>query len=259
MEGKEKLQPLMKCINAVLAIYGKRVGLNIQISSDIPVAAGLGSSAATAVSLAAGLSELLELGLSKEVINRLAYESEVMIHYTPSGVDNTISTYGGLLRYNKGWKNKIRRLRIKYDIPLLIADTGRPRNTGVQVSIVRSIYNNFPKLFLEILRVYDKIYRNAINAIKKRDLKELGLLMNINQGLLSAVGVSSIELDILVNIALDRGAYGAKLTGAGGGGCMITLVDKDRAHDLEKSISKYCKEVLFVSTDNKGVTAKIVK
>lgn len=253
LKAKSVFDPLFRTVRTLLGMYGGDLGLDIEINSEIPVAAGLGSSAATSVSLTAATAYLLGIDIDRRTINSISYESESIIHVTPSGVDNTIATYGGLIRYNRGWKRRILKLSIDYQIPILVGDTGISRNTGIQVSKVRLLANNYPDVFKYILRVYNELYKEAIATLRDKDLIRLGELMNINQGLLSSIGVSSQELERLISIAIEKGAYGAKLTGAGGGGCMIALVDRDRMDGVKWALDKASSLVLEASTDRYGV------
>jgi len=228
-EAKSKFEPIKLAVAKVLEKHGENVGLNIQINSTVPVAAGLGSSAAVVAAVTAAVGALLNVKMSKEDVFRTTFESEKIVHGTPSGIDPAISTFGGTLLFqmDTGFKP----LEVKADIPLVIGDTGVERSTRAQVEKVRSIKEKYPQIVEPVMLAAREIVLRAIDALKENDLETLGELMNINHALLYGVGVSDESLEWLVNAARKAGALGAKLTGAGGGGCMIALTKNE---DLER-------------------------
>jgi mevalonate kinase len=235
-EAKMKFEPVRQVAEKVLEKYGESIGLNIEISSTIPVAAGLGSSAAVVASVTAALGTLLNLQMSKEDIFKITYEAEKYVHGTPSGVDPAIATFGGILLFqmDTGFKP----LEAKTEIPLVIGETGVERSTRVQVEKVRDIRERFPQIVDPIMLAAREISLRAIDAFKENDLETLGSLMNVNHALLYGVGVSDESLEWLVNAARKAGALGAKLTGAGGGGCMIALARSERLDQVLEAIQR---------------------
>ncbi len=235
-EAKMKFEPVKLAAERVLETHGKNVGLNIEISSTVPVAAGLGSSAAVVAAVTAAVGALLDVKISKEDVFRITYEAEKIVHGTPSGIDPAISTFGGTLLFqmDTGFKP----LDVKMDIPLVIGDTGVERLTRVQVEKVREIKEKYPQVVDPIMLAAREIVLRAIDAIKENDLDALGDLMNINQALLCGVGVSDESLEWLINAARKAGALGAKLTGAGGGGCMIALAKNENLEQVLEAIQK---------------------
>jgi mevalonate kinase len=232
LDAERKLKPIYTVAINLLSMSDENVGFEIYVDSRIPVAAGLGSSAAVAVASAAALGKFLEINLSKEEIFRLAFESEKIIHGNPSGVDPAISTYGGILAYRRSIG--IERLSIDVDLPLVVGDTKIERVTGEMVSRVSKLRRRYPSIIDKVMDVGGDLVALGIKALKSGDLETLGELMNINHALLYTIGVSSDEIEKLVHAARRAGALGAKLTGAGGGGCIIALsrrVDLDRVAD----------------------------
>jgi mevalonate kinase len=219
-----------------MEIYGEKVGLSIEVNSTVPVAAGLGSSAAVAAAVAAAVGALLNVKMSKEDVFRIAYEAEKIMHGTPSGVDPAISTFGGamLFQIDTGFKP----LDVKADFPLVIGNTGVERSTKTQVSKVRSLRDKYPQIVELMMRTAREIVLRAVEALKKDDLETLGELMNINHALLYGLEVSDESLEWLINAARKAGALGAKLTGAGGGGCMIALANKDKVENVLDAVQK---------------------
>lgn len=235
-EAKMKFEPIKLAFERILEKYGEKVGLSIEINSTVPVAAGLGSSAAVVAAVTAAAGAFLNVKMSKEDIFRITYEAEKIVHGTPSGIDPAISTFGGVLLFqmDTGFKP----LDVKMDIPLVIGDTGVERSTRVQVEKVREIKEKYPQVVDPIMLAAREIVLKAIDAIKEKDLDALGDLMNINHALLSGVGVSDESLEWLVNAARKAGALGAKLTGAGGGGCMIALAKNERLEQILEAIQR---------------------
>ncbi len=235
-EAKMKFEPVKLAVNRVLETCGKNVGLDIEISSSVPVAAGLGSSAAVVAAVTTAVGALLNVKMSKEDVFRITYEAEKIVHGTPSGIDPAISTFGGTLLFqmDTGFKP----LEVKMDIPLVIGDTGVERLTRVQVEKVREVKEKYPQVVDQIMLAAREIVLRAIDAIKENDLDVLGDLMNINHALLYGIGVSDESLEWLINAARKAGALGAKLTGAGGGGCMIALARNERLEQVSEAIQK---------------------
>jgi mevalonate kinase len=250
-EAKLKFEPVKRVVEKVLEIYGEKVGLNIEVNSTVPVAAGLGSSAATAAAVTAAVNALLNLKISKEDIFRISYEAEKIVHGTPSGVDPAISTFGGTLLFQKD--TGFKPLDVKADIPLVIGDTGVPRSTRVQVAKVRNLKDKYPQIVEPIIRAAREIVLRAIEALKECDLKTLGDLMNLNHALLYGLGVSDESLEWLINAARKAGALGAKLTGAGGGGCMIALVEKDGFEQVLEAIQRAGGRSFIANKTDEGV------
>lgn len=250
-EAKLKFEPVKQAVEKILERRDEKVGLNIEITSNIPVAAGLGSSAAVVASVAAAVGELLNVKMSKEDIFKMTYEAEKAVHGTPSGVDPAIATFGGTLLFqmDTGFKP----IEVETEIPLVIGETGVERSTRVQVEKVRDIKHRFPQVIDPIMRAAREISLRAIDAFKENDLETLGSLMNINHALLYGVGVSDESLEWLVNAARKAGALGAKLTGAGGGGCMIALARNGRLEQVSEAIQRAGGRTFIAKKTDEGV------
>jgi mevalonate kinase len=250
-EAKSKFEPVKLAISKVTEKYGENVGLNVEIHSTVPVAAGLGSSAAVAAAVAAAVGELLNVKMTKEDILRAAFEAEKTVHGTPSGIDPAIATFGGTLFFqtDTGFKP----LDVHMDIPLVIGNTGVERSTRLQVEKVRSLKEKHPRIVDHIMWAAREIVLRAIDALKENDLETLGELMNINHALLYGVGVSDESLEWLINAARKQGALGAKLTGAGGGGCMIALTKDERLEQVLDAIQRAGGRGFVARKTNEGV------
>lgn len=235
-EAKMKFEPVKQAIEKVMEKHGQRVGLDIEINSTVPVGAGLGSSAAVIAATTAATGAILDVKLSKEDILRITYAAEKIVHGTPSGVDPAISTMGGtmLFQMDTGFKP----LEVKTNIPLIIGDTGVERSTRVQVEKVRDLVDKYPRVTEHLMKAAREIVLRAIEALKENDLETLGTMMNINHALLYGIGVSDESLEWLANAARKAGALGAKLTGAGGGGCMIALAREEKLEQVSEAIQR---------------------
>ncbi|MFX0033108.1 MAG: mevalonate kinase [Candidatus Hermodarchaeota archaeon] len=214
--------------------------LELTFSGDLVAASGVGASAAQCTSLARALNEEFNLNLNDEKINDAAYAGEMAYHGTPSGIDNTASTYGGLIWFVKnlnGGKNVIDRLTSAEKMNLVIADTGITASTAEVVSDVRRLKEKNQDKFKSIFKQYEKIAMNAKKALLKGKKNKVGKLMNQNHTLLQMLTVSGEINDKIVEIARNNGALGAKVTGTGRGGLVIALTsDLDSQMKISNAI-----------------------
>ena len=206
--------------------------IRIEVFPNVPRAMGLGGSAAMAVAVIRALDQHFRLGLSDVQVNALAYRCEEVAHGAPSGVDNTVATYGKLVLYKRGRQLEeapaIHELALTKPVPLVIGISGKESLTARTVGNVRSAWQRNPALYEGIFQQIDQLTLQGVDAMQQHDLERLGDLMNICHGLLNALRVSSRELEELVQIAREHGALGAKLTGGGGGGSIIALCPHNR-------------------------------
>lgn len=235
-EARIRFEPIKHAVGSILEMHGKQAGLDIEIDSSIPVSAGLGSSAAVVAASTAAAGALLDVKLSKEDIFRITYEAEGVAHGNASGVDPAVSTFGGaiLFQTDTGFKP----LDISTDIPLVIGNTGVERSTRIQVEKVRLTKEKYPRIIESMMKTAREVVLKAIDAFKENNLETLGTLMNINHALLYGIGVSDESLEWLINAARKAGALGAKLTGAGGGGCMIALSKDEKLQQILEAIQR---------------------
>jgi hydroxymethylglutaryl-CoA reductase len=215
-------------IGAVLTLIMSQLGISdrgadIHVRSRIPVAMGLGSSAALAVAIIRAFDKLLGLNMGDEAINKLAYKCEKLAHGKPSGIDNNIATYGEPVLYNKSSVTKNQSISLSEPLPIVIASSGIRGITKDQVAGVHSRFNKNKVLYTTIFDEIDELSIAGAIALKSCDYDTLGSLMNVCHGFLNALQVSTPELEKMVNIARSNGAIGAKLTGAGGGGSIVAL------------------------------------
>lgn len=198
-------------------------GFSIQVNSSLPRAMGLGSSAAIAVAITRALARLFERSVDDERVNAIAFECEKLAHGSPSGVDNTISTYATPMMFVGGDSPEVRTVELLETPPVVIGCGHTPGNTIEQVAGVRTRWTASPDRYDALFAEIDAISVDGADALRRSDYTRLGKLMNICHGLLNAIEVSTPELEHMVSIARANGAVGAKLTGAGGGGSIVAL------------------------------------
>lgn len=206
----------------------------LTLHSTSPIASGLGSGAAVSAALARALSEYLGQPLATEELSALVYEIEKLHHGTPSGIDNTVICYGKPVYFVRGRKPDI--FHTDEPFHLLIGDTGRPGSTKQTVGAVRVGWQQDPAAYQALFEQVGSLVQKARTAIENGQVAKLGPLMIENQRLLQRMGVSSPELNTLICAAVEAGAPGAKLSGGGGGGNMIALVNPDDVGTISRAL-----------------------
>ena len=209
--------------------------LTISVTSTVPVASGMGSGAAVAAAMVRALAGHLGASLSAEEISALVFETEVIHHGTPSGIDNTVVTHARPVYFARGCP--IELLRVRRPFSLVIGDTGVRSPTRVAVGDVRQSWVADPQRLEALFDRISVVVALARRAIEAGQVASLGGLMNQNQQLLRDIGVSSPELETLIAAALSAGAEGAKLCGAGRGGNMVALVSPESSAQVAASLS----------------------
>ena len=234
-QQKESINNIIKNMKIDLS----KKGIKIVLDGTLYCASGIGASAASCVAIARALNNHYNLNLTDEEINNIAYEGEKGYHGTPSGIDNTASTFGGLIWFEKGDDNVIDKISLSSPVEIVIANTGKVANTQAAVAGVRERKQKDPAKYDPIFDRAENIAYLAKNALLNEDFKEVGKLMYENHKLLQQIEVSSRELDFLVKLARDHGAFGAKLTDGGLGGNMIALTPgKNLQDDVANAIEK---------------------
>ena len=200
--------------------------MSIEVFPNVPRAMGLGGSSALAVSVIRALDQHFGLGLAAEEINDYAYECEQAAHGTPSGVDNTLATYGTTMLFRAasgGRRARFDELQLARPLPLVLGLTGKESLTATTVASVASAWRRNSRRYEAVFDQIEALTRAGADAARDGELGELGELMNLCHGYLNALQVSTRELEELVDIARRNGASGAKLTGGGGGGAIVAL------------------------------------
>ncbi len=226
--SEEKRLQQIESIERMLKAMGidPKIGLDIWIGGTLPGFSGLGASAASSVAIARAMAQELGMQISDEKINQIAYEAEKAYAGNPSGIDNTAATYGGLMWFKKemaGGPDKIEKLHMRRPVEIVIGSSGKVANTKAMVEGVSDRKKKNPEKYNSFFKQAESVAIAGRKALENYDLKKIGDLMNENHRLLQEIGVSNKELDFLVDLARKQGAFGAKLTGGGGGGCIIAL------------------------------------
>lgn len=210
--------------------------LQLRITSNIPIAAGLGSGAAVSVAVIRALSEFLGHPLPTEEISKLAYLAEKIYHGTPSGIDNTVISYCQPIFFTRGKPFEV--LKLAEPFTLIIADSGQRSLTAEVVADVRNKWQKYPTQHEKIFDAIGDITNQARYFLENGPIESLGPLMTTNHHYLQEMDISSLELDYLVKTAKNVGASGAKLSGSGRGGNMIALVDSENASQVAEALQK---------------------
>lgn len=241
------MRPFFHIVSETLGKFDQNKGMEISIKSEIPAGIGLGSSSAACVAVAASVSGLFGK-IPKEEILKMAIVAERVIFPDASGADSAVSTFGGLMSYDK---NGFEKISCNNDFNLVIANSNQIHDTREVVNKVREFKRKNEDLFLKLCRQETEIVNDALSALRGNDLNKLGLLMSKNQELLDQVKVSTTKLDLLISEA-KKTSYGAKITGAGGGGCIISLVDKSNSDATVENLGKFS-ECFVAKTDYDGL------
>ncbi len=224
-------------------------GINITIESEIPSGVGLGSSSACCVAAAGSISKLFT-NFSKEEILSLAIEAEKTIFKETSGADCTVSTYGGIIEYDK--KSGFRKIDTKTDLHLVIVNTKIPHSTKKVVTKVKEFIDKNEKTFSDLCEQEMKLIEKANLALNSGDLKSIGEAMIQNQKYLDQIGVSNEILGGLIDDA-NKTSFGSKITGAGDGGCIIAIVDESNLEKTLENLQRKNYECFSVQIDTKGM------
>jgi mevalonate kinase len=222
IQQKESIERMLK----TMGINPEKASLEILLGGNLPSFSGIGASAASSVAIARAIAEEFDLDLPDEKINDIAYEAEKAYAGTPSGIDNTAATYGGLIWFKRnlsGGPDTIEKLTIREPLEIVIGNTGIVADTKEMVAGVAARKKRNPEKYNPLFKQAEDLAFIARSTLEEFDLRKVGKLMNENHRLLQEIEVSSKELDFLVNLAREQGAFGAKLTGGGGGGCMVAL------------------------------------
>jgi len=206
-----------------LDLSSEGLELTVRVSSQIPIARGLGSGAAIATALVRALAHHYGRFITASAISDLTYQTEIVFHGTPSGIDNTVVAFEKPVYFVKGERMDI--FWVGRPFTLLVADTGVPSRTRDTVADVRQQWQADRPRYETLFDGVEQVVDAAKQAIAVGDVEALGSLMNENQFLLREIGVSSSELDRLIEVARETGAKGAKLSGGGRGGCLIALAN----------------------------------
>jgi len=234
---------------------GTPFGVSITTKSEFSNSYGLGSSSAVTVATLKALSNITGCKADLPMIFKMSYNTVLEAQEgIGSGADIAAAAYGGTLYYAAG--GKVIESITNQKLPLVIGYSGKKASTTEYARKVKRLRNQFPELFNFILHGIENIVNDAKEALKHGDYEKAGRLMNFNQEYLHAIGVSNYELDFLISAAKLNGAYGAKLSGAGGGDCMIALASEENQTRVENAILQSGipnAELLLIQSSAEGV------
>ncbi|MEZ4225320.1 MAG: mevalonate kinase [Polyangiaceae bacterium] len=204
----------------------------VHVRLEIPAGAGLGASAAIAVASARAVLDAQEDGDDREGrVLAAAQEFESVFHGTPSGIDTAAAACEGCIWFVKGHPPE--PLRIATPLSLAVGIAGPPASTKQMVDSVRALKLRRPELVDKTLAGIEALTKNARLCLEAGDVQGLGKLLDLNQMLLAGLHVSTTEIEEACALARGAGALGSKLTGAGGGGAVIALVEHDPSAVLD--------------------------
>ena len=223
-------------------------GIDIDIQSDIPIGAGLGSSSACCVAAAASISNLFS-ELEKNQILNIAIEAERTIFPNTSGADCTVSVFGGIIGYQKDSGYKI--IETDHEFDFIVVNSKKPHSTSIVVDRVNKFKSSNEKIFRELCEEETRLIDKVTDSLQTFDLETIGKCMSQNQIFLEQLGVSNDQLLEIIKL-IEKETFGAKITGAGDGGCIIALTDKNK----KESVLEYMKtehEAYSVTIDKTGM------
>lgn len=229
-EIESQFRPFYYLADKMIQKYKEKFGIEITITSEIPSGVGLGSSSACCVASAAAISGLFTKN-SKEEILQMAIEAEKTIFPNNSGADSTVCTYGGLIQYDK--KRGFSKIDTEINFDLIIANSKIKHSTKEVVSYVKNFKENNEERFAIICNEVNRLVEDVLICIKNNDLEGIGRNMTKNQKYLESIGVSNEKLREMIALS-NKSSFGAKLTGAGDGGCIFSLADKN---NLQKTVN----------------------
>lgn len=230
-------------------------GLRVTTRSEFSALFGFGSSSASAVCTVKGLAELSGTQLTNKELFEAAYETVLAVQGKGSGFDVAAALYGGTLYFVTGGK-VVEPINVD-DIPLVIGYTGVKADTVTLIKAVSDKASRHPETIEDIYSNIGKIVEEAHTALKAKTWPLVGELMNFDQGMLESLGVSTQKLASMIHAARGAGAWGAKLSGAGGGDCMIALTPADKKQAVAAAITEAGGQVLDVSTNVEGVRVEL--
>jgi mevalonate kinase len=214
--------------------------VRITLGGSLTAASGVGASAASCVAIARALNDEFKLNLPDERINEIAFEGEKGYHGTPSGIDNTVATFGSLIWYKRDMHGTVmEKIKMKMPVEIVMGNSGLVTNTKAAVEGVEKRKAENPAEFAKLFKSAEELAVKARKALENNKIEEVGALMNENHKLLQKIGVSCPKLDSMVELARKNGAIGAKLTGGGLGGYMVALtLGKDVQEKVAKALEK---------------------
>jgi len=232
--------------------YQIEKSVRIKTKGDFSHHVGLGSSSAVTVATFKALSLLFQKEITLKELFEMSYHVNIIIQGVGSGFDIAAATFGGTHEYVVGGK-VIDALHIS-DLPLVVGYSGTKADTPFYIRKVAEAFKSKKQEMEDIFKSMQVLVERAKKGLLSHNLATVGICMNENQKLLTKLGVSTPKLESMIKAAIDVGAYGAKLSGAGGGDCMIALVDNKKRNKVEHAIEQVGGEIIHVNVNTVGVT-----
>lgn len=245
------------CYKLFLTKYPQKKSIHVYSKNEFKASYGLGSSSASTVAFAKALSEFYDVPMNNDELFDLCYATVLEIQGVASGFDIAAAIWGGTLYYVTPHGKLVKRktvepIKIK-DLPLVVVYTGVKADTATLVRMVQNLHSGNKKTVNKIFTDITLLVEQAKKTLQQQDWPHLGLLMDENQTLLRRLQVSSIELENLIAVSKSAGAMGAKLSGAGGGDCMLALVDKASKIAIAAEIEKVGGKIIKIKMNAEGV------
>lgn len=232
MEKAVEQKKSIELMRSILKVDTSKTPIKILLGGELKATSGVGASAASCAAIARAVSGLFQLGLSDDRINEVAHEGEKGYHGTPSGIDDTAATCGGMFLFKKAQpKNLVETINTKGPMEIVMGNTGLTASTTTVVNGVRERRAAEPERFARIFAEAERLVLESRKALEAHELKTVGEFMNRNHELLVEIGVSGKKLERLIDIARNEGAPGAKITGTGMGGYMVALTPGKELQD----------------------------
>ncbi|MBT3861266.1 MAG: mevalonate kinase [Nitrosopumilus sp.] len=246
-EINSPLKPFYYLANKV--IKNQNTGIQINIDSEIPLGAGLGSSSACCVAGAAAIFRLFG-EISKEEILKHAIEAEKTIFENTSGADCTVCTYGGIMEYDK--KQGFKKIENEPNFHLVIVNSNIKHSTESMVSKVKQFEIENEEEFTKLCDQESKLVKDVLELLKENNTSKIGEKINQNQEYLEIIGISNNELRKMIKMG-QKSSFGAKITGSGGGGCIFAITNKSNLDKTLKEFKNKNYDCFSVKIDFKGL------
>ena len=250
-EESPELVPVSRVVEGMAREFSLRPAVRVTITSDVPGGAGLGSSAATMVAVAAAFSKLNSLGLKVDELVNCAMVGEQSVHGRPSGIDPAVCAQGGVILFRTGAAPK--KISFEGSRSLILSYSGINRNTKGQIGHVSRMKDRYPGIFDSLAGGIGELSLRASEMLQSENMNGLGTLLTVNHAVLMSLGVSNETLDEIVDLLLTTGSYGAKLTGAGGGGSVLAVAPEGKEKSIVSGLSARGFETFRVKIPVEGV------
>jgi mevalonate kinase len=249
-KARDFFAPARYVLAQVMEVTGD-LDVDIEWRSALPIGSGLGSGAAANCSMVLAVCTVAGGAPQQAEIVQMAWQGDVIAHGgVASSLDSSTSTYGGLIRYTTA--TGAERLPFRTQLPIVIGDTQVQHNTAALNTHVRRWLEERP-MRMQLFRDMGWVVRQATEALRTPDMATLGHLMNIHQLFQEKMGVSIAKAERLIETALAAGALGAKISGSGGGGIIIALVEGDKQAAVAAAIDQAGGRAYIVTSGADGV------